>query len=175
MLSEWEGALASCVVCFGVRRHVLRVGKWCNRMSHKKGDKEQQQQDQPLSPEAAMWNKMNPDIPSSTYDWLQTWITITSHHRIALFIIIYPLTARIVGAPQMISQPVSSSFPCSPLPSGTWQASGLSIHWCCFPTTSSVCLVFSPLLLCLARWFWPNLMNGRHVHNSHRSFKPFTC
>ena len=34
-------------------------------------------------------------------------------------LIIYPLTARIAGAPQMISQPVSSIFPCSPLPSGT--------------------------------------------------------
>ena len=38
-----------------------------------------------------------------------------------LIIIIYPLTARIVGAPQMTSQPVSSIFPCSPLPSGTWR------------------------------------------------------
>ena len=26
-----------------------------------------------------------------------------------------------------------------------------------------VCLVFFPLSLCLARWFWPDLMNGRHV------------
>ena len=30
-----------------------------------------------------------------------------------------PLTARVVGAPQMILQPVFSIFPCSPLPSGT--------------------------------------------------------
>ena len=34
-----------------------------------------------------------------------------------IVIIICPLTARVVGAPQMISQPVSSIFPCSPLPS----------------------------------------------------------
>ena len=40
--------------------------------------------------------------------------------------LIYPLTARVVGAPQMISQPVSSIFPCSPLPSGTWRTPGLS-------------------------------------------------
>ena len=28
-----------------------------------------------------------------------------------------------------------------------------------------VCLVF-PLSLCLASWFWPDLMNGRHVHTT---------
>ena len=47
--------------------------------------------------------------------------------RQSLIIIIYPLTARVIGAPQMISQLVSSLFPCSPLPSGTWQIPGLSI------------------------------------------------
>ena len=36
---------------------------------------------------------------------------------IIIIIIINPLTARIVGAPQMILQPVLSIFPCSPLPS----------------------------------------------------------
>ena len=57
----------------------------------------------------------------------------------------YPLTARVVGAPQMISQPVSSILPCYPLPSGTWRTLGLSIPLCCLPTSSSVCLdFFSP-------------------------------
>ena len=83
-----------------------------------------------------------------------------------IIIIIYALTMRVVGAPQMISQPVSSIFPCSPLPSGTWQTPGLSIPRCCLPTSSFVCLVFFPLSLCLARWFWPDLMNGRHVHTT---------
>ena len=46
---------------------------------------------------------------------------------IIIIIIIYRLTVRIVGAPLMISQPVSSIFPCSPLPSGTWRSPGLSI------------------------------------------------
>ena len=32
------------------------------------------------------------------------------------------------------------------------------------PTSSSVCLVFFPLSLGLARWFWPDLMNGKHDH-----------
>ena len=53
-------------------------------------------------------------------------------------------------------------FSCSLLPSGTWRTPGLSIPGCCLPTSSSVCLVFFPLSLCLARWFWPDLMNGRH-------------
>ena len=78
---------------------------------------------------------------------------------------IYPLTARVFGAPKMISQPVSSTFPCSPLPSGTRWTPGLSIPWCCFPTSSSVCFVF-PLSLCLARLFWPDLMNRRHDHTT---------
>ena len=44
-----------------------------------------------------------------------------------IVIISYPLTSRVVGAPQMISQPVSFIFPCSPLPSGTCRTPGLSI------------------------------------------------
>ena len=51
-----------------------------------------------------------------------------------------------------------------PLPSGTWRTPGLSIPWCCLPTSSSVCLVFFPISLCRARWFWPDLMNGGHDH-----------
>ena len=78
----------------------------------------------------------------------------------------YHLTVRIVGAPQMILQPVFSIFPCSPLPSGTCQTPGLSIPWCCLHTSSSVCLVFFSLSLCLAKWFWPNLMNRRHDHTT---------
>ena len=70
---------------------------------------------------------------------------------IIITIIIYPLIARVVGAPQMISQPVSSISLCFPLPSGTWRIPGLSIPWCCLPNSSSVCLVFFPLSLCLAR------------------------
>ena len=71
---------------------------------------------------------------------------------LTVIIIIYPLTARVFGAPQMISQPVSSIFPCSPLSSGTCRTPGLSVPWCCLPTSSSVCLAFFPLSLCLATW-----------------------
>ena len=44
-----------------------------------------------------------------------------------IIVIIYSLTARVVGAPKMISQPDFSIFPCSPLPSGTCRTPGLSI------------------------------------------------
>ena len=80
-----------------------------------------------------------------------------------IIIITNPLTTRAVGTPQMISQPLSSIFPCSPLSSGTWWTPGLSIPRCC-PPTSSVCRVFFPHSLCVARWFWTVLMNGRHDH-----------
>ena len=46
---------------------------------------------------------------------------------LTLIIIINPLTARVVGAPQMILQPVFSIFPCSPPPPGTCRTPGLSI------------------------------------------------
>ena len=49
-----------------------------------------------------------------------------------------PLTSRVVGAPQMILQPVLSIFPCSLLPPGTCGTPGLSISWCCLPTSSFV-------------------------------------
>ena len=42
-------------------------------------------------------------------------------------------------------------FPCSPLPSGTCRTPGLSILWCCLPTSSSVCLVTVPCKMVLVR------------------------
>ena len=68
-------------------------------------------------------------------------------------IILYPLATRVVGALHVTSQPVSSIFSCSPVPSGTWPAPGLAIPRCCLPTSSSVWLVSFPLSLCLARRF----------------------
>ena len=82
---------------------------------------------------------------------------------VIIIIIINPLRARVVEAPQMISQPVSSIFLCSPLPSGTWQTPDLSIV--VFPPLL-LCLCLLPLSLCLARWFWPDLMNRRHDHTT---------
>ena len=95
---------------------------------------------------------------------------IDRHHyhwsKVVFIIIIYPLTVRVVGAPQMISQPVSSIFLCSPLPRGIWWTPGLSVPWFCLSTSSSVWHVFFPLSLCLAKWFWPDLINRRHVHTT---------
>ena len=51
--------------------------------------------------------------------YLRLHITLphaTCHYHM-LIIIIYPVTTKVVGAPQIILQPVSSIFPCSPLPS----------------------------------------------------------
>ena len=84
----------------------------------------------------------------------------------SIIIIIYSLNVRVVGAPQMISQPLSSIFHSSPPPSGTCRTPSLSIPWCCLPTSSSICLVFFHLSLCISRWFWPDLMNGRHDHTT---------
>ena len=82
------------------------------------------------------------------------------------FTFTYFLTAGVIGAPQMTSQPVSSISVCLPPPSGTWQTPGLLTSSCCLPTSFSVCLVFFPLSLFLARLFWPGLMNGRRVHTT---------
>ena len=35
-----------------------------------------------------------------------------------------------------------------------------------FPPPPLSCLVFFPLSLCLARWFWPDLMNGTNDHTT---------
>ena len=87
------------------------------------------------------------DIPGSNEACVHSDLVqdLKGEHLIALISshLIYPWTARVVGAPQMIPPPVSSIFPCSPLPSGTWRTPGLSFSWCCLPTSSSVCLVFS--------------------------------
>ena len=117
-----------------------------------------------------------PFVAECTRYFLQDYIVGTLDHgpssvwmnisRLFIIIIIYPLTARVVGAPQMILQPVFSIFLCSPLPAGPCRTLGLSIPWWCLPTSSFVRLVFFPLSLCLARWFWPDLMNGRHDHTT---------
>ena len=115
-----------------------------------------------------VWCMVNCMVYGELYGlWWTVWCMVN-----CIIIIINPLTARVVGAPQMILQPVFSIVPCSPLPSGTCRTPGLSIPWCCLPTSSSVCLVFFPPSLCFARWFWPDLMNGRWPY--HCSLRLFT-
>ena len=115
--------------------------------------------------------------PFHLFRWHDKWIELQAEHGtvrpgqmitcwvdlIIIIIIINPLTTRVVGAPQIISQPVSSIFFCSPLPSWTCRTPGRSIPWCCLPTSSSVCLVFftftEPCKMVLARSYewetWP--------------------
>ena len=44
------------------------------------------------------------------------------------------------------------------------------VHSLILSSSSSVCPVFFTLSLCLARWFWPDLMNGKQDHCSLRLF-----
>ena len=78
------------------------------------------------------------------------------------FTFVYPLTARVVGAPQMTSQPASPiCFPALHCPLGLSELQTCPFTDIVFPPLFSVCHVFFPLSLCVAVWFWPDLMNGR--------------
>ena len=79
---------------------------------------------------------------------------------------IYPLTAKVVGAPQMISQPVFLHF--SMFSTALWDLPNTRpVHFLMLSSHLLLCpLVFVPLSLCLARWFWPDLMNGGHDHTT---------
>ena len=78
---------------------------------------------------------------------------------------IYPLTARVIGAPQMTSQPISSIF-CLFSTVLRDMANFRLVYSLMLSSHLFFCLVFFSLSLCLARWFWPDLMKGRHVHTT---------
>ena len=79
---------------------------------------------------------------------------------IIIIIIIDPLTARVVGAPQIILNSFFSIFPCSPLPSGTCRTPGLSIPWCCFPPLPLSALSSSPFHCALQDGFGQTWWTG---------------
>ena len=84
---------------------------------------------------------------------------------IIIIIIICPLTAMVVGVPQMISQPVSSIF--SLFSTAIWDLpNSRPVHYLMLSSHFFLRFVFFPLSLCLARWFWSDLMNGRHDHTT---------
>ena len=58
----------------------------------------------------------SPFVDTFRWSYEDTFFFLKEVIIIIIIIIIYPLTARVVGAPhvQMISQPVSSIFPCFP-------------------------------------------------------------
>ena len=78
----------------------------------------------------------------------------------------YPVTARVVRAPKMTSQPVSFIFLFSTALLDL--ANSRLVHSLILSSSvsSSVCLVFFLLSPCLAKWFWPDLMSGRHPYHS---------
>ena len=81
-------------------------------------------------------------------------------------IIIYPLPARVVGAPQMISQPVFSIF--FLFSTALWDlANARPVHSLMLSSLLFLCLpcLLSPFAL-PCKWFWPDLMNGRHDHTT---------
>ena len=71
------------------------------------------------------------------------------HMKIFFFVFTYPLTVRVIRVPQMISQPVSSIFLCLP---GLGEIQACQIPDVVFPTSFSLCLVFFPLSMYVARW-----------------------
>ena len=66
----------------------------------------------------------------------------------------------LLGHQRWLYNQFPSYFSCFPLPSGTCWTPGMSFPWCCLPASSSVCLALS---LCIARYFWPDLIFRRHV------------
>ena len=78
----------------------------------------------------------------------------------------YHVTARVVGAPHMISQPDISVFPVLHCPPGLGELQACPFPDVVFPPLPLFAVSSSPLSLCLARWFWPDLMNGKHDHTT---------
>ena len=85
---------------------------------------------------------------------LSQYLSLPHHHHQSLN------RERSLGHHRWFCNQFSPFFP------GTCQTPGLSIPWCCLPTSSFVHLVFFSLTLCLARLFWPDLMNRRHDHST---------
>ena len=80
--------------------------------------------------------------------------------------LIYPLPAKVVGAPQMISHQFPRLFPVLHCPLGLGELQACPFPGVVFPPHLLSALSFSPLSLYLARWPKPDLMNGRHDHTT---------
>ena len=85
---------------------------------------------------------------------------------IIIIITVNPLAARVTGAPQMTLQPVFSISPVLHCPLGLTELQACPFPGVEFPPLPLPALSSSPLSLCLARWFWPDLMNGKHDHTT---------
>ena len=85
-------------------------------------------------------------------------------NRTFTFAFIYPQTLRIVGAPRMTSQPVSSFFLFSTALWGELQA--CPFPDVVFPPLPLSALSSSPFHCALYGGFWPDLMNRSYVHTT---------
>ena len=82
----------------------------------------------------------------------------------------YPLTARVTGAPQVTSQPVFLHFSVHHCPLGLDELRVCPFSNILFPPLLLSVLSFFALSLCLAKWFGPDLINGRHVYHCSLHF-----
>ena len=105
---------------------------------------------------------------SSLITWsLYEMHSILQQHLISIVCILLSSSAmRVFGAPQMILQSVSSIFPVFHCPLGLGKLQACPFSDVVFPHFPLSALSFSPFHCFLARWFWPDLMNGRHDHTS---------
>ena len=107
-----------------------------------------------------------PSFSSLSYFSVKIWCLCNSasflykSETIFIINITFPLTARVVGALEMISQSISSIFMCSPLPCGTWRTPGLSIPWCCLTTSFLSALSSSSFHFALRDGFGWTLWTG---------------
>ena len=95
-----------------------------------------------------------------------------------LLLIINPLTARVIGTPQMILQPVFSTCPCSTLPSGTCRTQACPVPDVVFPRLPLSALSSSPLHCALQDGFgqtwWKSGGNRVAVWKTEMKQKRFT-
>ena len=73
---------------------------------------------------------------------------------------------RVTGAPQMTSRPISPLFSVLHFPLGLGKLQACPFPDVIFQPLPLSALSFPPFSLCLARWFWPDLINWRHVHTT---------
>ena len=111
-------------------------------------------------------------VKSTVYDlnWLTTsvvhcmWEWLTAHTSFLTFP--FPLTAGLMGHHRWLhNQFTPFSWVNS---TALWDlVNSRPVHFLMLSSHLFLCLpCLLPLSLCIARWFWPDLMNGRHAHTT---------
>ena len=96
----------------------------------------------------------------------ESTVTVYVLAQCLILSLLYPLTARVVRAPQMISQPVSSIFPVLHCLLGLGELQACPFTDVVFPPLSLSALSSSPFHCALQDGFWLDLMNVRHDHTT---------